>query len=620
MMTTSNNKLNVTDLDFEQIKSNLKSFLSNQSVLSSYDFSASALNQILNVLSYNTHYNAYYMNMLANEMFLDTASIRSSVSSKAKMLNYTPRSMQGSRAQILVNVTPVDNPENFVVDKYTKFESVKNGKSYTFCTTDSITMSRSSAGNYSSVMDVKEGYPTTFTYTKNSTDPEQKFIIPNSNVDISTIEVTVKPSENDFTYSIFEKVGDFTDLKPTSNVYFCSETTNGRYEIEFGDGNVSRGLSDGNLVIIKCLICNGQESNGSFVFNPLDAVGGYTNVTLATISPSFGGSERESIESVKFNAPKTYAAQKRAVTAEDYQALVYQNFPDADSVQSWGGEEELDPVYGRVYIVVKPKTGDFLTSAQRSAITRLLNERKMMSITPVIVDPVIFNIVPEIIVKYDSVKSLVGSAEIGSLVKQTVVDYDNSSLKMFGRNFKYSNLLNLVSQSEDSITNVLMNIKTYTTFTPSYSLSTTYTFKLNNEINHPFSGYQGSIDSSAFTYSDSFGTLYDSCRIDDLDGVLRIYRKVGQTKIIVRTNIGTVNYSTGLITLSAFLPNSAVGNVVSIHIQPKFQDLVPVREQILKILERDIIITTIDVNALERRSEVSDPSLTTQVTSTGASY
>ena len=160
--------------------------------------------------------------------------------------------------------------------------------------------------------------------------------------------------------------------------------------MEFGDGNVSRGLSDGNIVQIKCLICNGKEANGCFIFNPTDSVGGYNNVSTKTLSPSFGGSERETIESIKFNAPKTYAAQKRAVTAEDYQGLIYQNFPDADSVQTWGGEEESDPVYGRVYIVVKPKTGDFLTSAQRSAINALLTERKMMSITPVIVDPVIF--------------------------------------------------------------------------------------------------------------------------------------------------------------------------------------------------------------------------------------
>tara|TARA_B100000131_G_scaffold218176_1_gene209695 strand:- start:3793 stop:5652 length:1860 start_codon:yes stop_codon:yes gene_type:complete len=619
-MDISNNKLNVTDLDFDQIKANLKSFLTNQSVLSSYDFSASALNQILNVLSYNTHYNAYYMNMLANEMFLETASIRSSVSSKAKMLNYVPRSMKGSEAQLMVDIIPLGSPDSIVVDKYTKFNSVKNGKIFTFTTLDSATIEKSTSGNFQSILNLREGYPTTFTYTKDSSDPEQRFIIPNSNVDVSTIEVTVRPSESDLTYSLFQKAGDFTDLKPTSNVYFCSETTNGRYEVEFGDGNVSRGLSDGNIVQIKCLICNGKEANGCFIFNPTDSVGGYNNVSTKTLSPSFGGSERETIESIKFNAPKTYAAQKRAVTAEDYQGLIYQNFPDADSVQTWGGEEESDPVYGRVYIVVKPKTGDFLTSAQRSAINTLLTERKMMSITPVIVDPVIFKIVPEVIVKYDSVKSLVGSSQIGALVKNTINDYNNSNLKMFGRNFKYSKLLNLIENSENSITNALMSIKCYTTFTPSYNLSTSYEFKLNNEINHPFQNYEGAIDSTSFTYTDNLGAQHSSCRIDDLNGVLRIYRMVGTNKSIVRSNVGTVNYSTGLIKLSAFLPVSAVGNIVSIYIEPRYQDLVPVREQILKILERDITITMIDVNALERRNFTSDSSLTTTVTSTGSEY
>lgn len=619
-MANSNNKLNVTDLDFDQIKQNLKSFLSNQSTLSSYDFSASALNQILDVLSYNTHYNAYYMNMLANEMFLDTASIRSSVSSKAKMLNYVPRSKTGSQAEVVLNISPIGTPEDIIVDKYTKFNSIKNGKSYTFCTTNSNKVSRSLGGKYQTSLTVKEGYPTTFTYIKNSKDPEQKFIIPNANVDTSTIEVTVKPSETDLQYTVYEKAGDFTELKPTSNVYFCSETTNGRYEVEFGDGNVSASLSDGNVIRIKCLITNGEEANGCFVFKPMDAVGSYTDYSISTISPSFGGSERESIESIKFNAPKTFAAQKRAVTAEDYKALIYQNFSDADSVQSWGGEEELNPVYGRVYMVIKPKTGDFLTSAQRAAVTSLLNERKMMSITPVIVDPVIYNIIPEIVVKYDSVKSLVGASKIGELVKQTVVDFNNSNLKMFGRNFKYSNLLAKLENTEDSITSVLMDIKVYTTFTPSYTLSTSYDFKLNNSIKHPYSGYKGAIDSTIFSYTDTYGTQYSGCRIDDLDGVLRVYRMVGTEKLIVRSNIGTVNYSTGRINLSAFLPISAIGNIVSLHIEPEFEDLVPVREQILKILERDIRITTVDVNALERRGFETDSSLTTQVTSTGNEY
>ena len=193
-MDISNNKLNVTDLDFDQIKANLKSFLTNQSVLSSYDFSASALNQILNVLSYNTHYNAYYMNMLANEMFLETASIRSSVSSKAKMLNYVPRSMKGSEAQLMVDIIPLGSPDSIVVDKYTKFNSVKNGKIFTFTTLESATIEKSISGNFQSILNLREGYPTTFTYTKDSSDPEQRFIIPNSNVDVSTIEVTLRPS------------------------------------------------------------------------------------------------------------------------------------------------------------------------------------------------------------------------------------------------------------------------------------------------------------------------------------------------------------------------------------------------------------------------------------------
>ena len=293
-MATVNNKLDVTDLDFDQIKANLKSFLSNQTTFSGYDFTGSGLNQILNLLAYNTHYNAYYMNMLANEMFMDSASIRNSIVSKARMLNYTPRSMVGA-SYCSNNNTEYTSGSTVTIDKFSKFKSSVSGKEFTFCTTESASIPPPSAGSYTTQLNIKEGYPITFTYTNDSTNKEQKFIIPNANVDISTLEVVVKPSSSDTSQFIYTKADDFTEITGTANIYFTSEASNGRFEVEFGDGNVGRKLTDGNIVQLRALIVNGEESNGASSFKNIDNLGGYSGITLSTISSSLWWCDREKV-------------------------------------------------------------------------------------------------------------------------------------------------------------------------------------------------------------------------------------------------------------------------------------------------------------------------------------
>lgn len=621
-MATVNKKLDVTDLDFDQIKNNLKSFLGNQSTFAGYDFSASGLNQILNLLAYNTHYNAYYMNMLASEMFMDTASIRSSVVSKAKLLNYTPRSMTGSVATLQVTVSPGDAPSSLTVDKYTKFGTNVNGKSLTFCTTDSTQITRSLSGTYVSNINVKEGYPVTFTFTKDATDPEQRFIIPSSNVDISTIEVSIKSSTTDATSYVYEKAGDFTEIKALANVYFCSEASNGRYEIEFGDGNVGRALSDGNVIQIKALITNGEDGNGAFSFNPIDAVGGYSNFTITTLIESFGGASRESIDSIKFNAPKVFSAQKRAVTAEDYKALVYANFPEADSIQSWGGETEPSPVYGRVYLCIKPKNADYLTTAQKNTVVSLLSERKILSITPEVVDPIIYKIALTSKIKFDSAQTNLKSADLIKMVRSKILSYGQQELGTFDSNFKYSKVLRLIDNTHNSITNSLLSVKLYTEFTPQLTNAINYTFRFNNRINHPFDGYEGALTSSSFSFASSTGTVYSGCKLEDFNGTVRVYRMQSTTKYIVNSNVGTINYASGVLTLTAFQPSALINNSISLYFEPEESDVAPVKQQIFKIESEDLNITATDVNALERRgvTSVSNTATAVAITTVNSAY
>lgn len=600
-MATVNNKLDVTDLDYDQIKANLKSFLSNQSTFSGYDFTGSGLNQILNLLSYNTHYNAYYMNMLANEMFMDSASIRNSIVSKARMLNYTPRSSVGSTAKLQLSFSGVSEGTTITIDKFTKFSTNISNKTFTFCTPESSTVLASTGNVYTSEIDVKEGYPVTFTYTKDSTDKEQRFIIPNANVDISTMEVVVKPSSSSTEQYIYTKADDFTAITGTANIYFTSEASNGRFEVEFGDGNVGRSLTDGNIVQLRALICNGEETNGASQFSAVDSIGGYSGVTITTTSNASGGANRESIDSIKFNAPKTFSSQKRAVSSEDYKALIFSNFPEAESIQTWGGETAAVPVYGRVYIAVKPKGTDLLTTAQKNTIISILSDRKILAITPEVVDPIIYKIQATVTVKYDSVLTNLTSSQIQSLVRTTISDYNTQDLRLFDTNFKYSKLLSLIDRSEDSIKNSLLDIKVYTTFTPSIVSAVTYYFYFNNEIKHPFDGYEGAVASSTFSYSDVAGTTYTNCRMDDLNGNIRVYRMVGTTKTIVRDSIGTIDYESGTITLSAFNPSAITNNIINIFFEPKDYDLTPIREQIFQINDNDVTITVTDTNSIERR-------------------
>lgn len=618
-MATVNNKLDVTDLDFDQIKANLKSFLSNQTTFSGYDFTGSGLNQILNLLAYNTHYNAYYMNMLANEMFMDSASIRNSIVSKARMLNYTPRSMVGATATVQTTIAGVTSGSTVTIDKFSKFESSVSGKTFTFCTTESASIAPPSAGSYTTQLKIKEGYPITFTYTNDSTNKEQKFVIPNANVDISTLEVVVKPSSSDSTQFIYTKADDFTEITGTANIYFTSEASNGRFEVEFGDGNVGRKLTDGNIVQLRALIVNGEESNGASSFKNIDNLGGYSGITLSTVSTASGGANRESLDSIKFNAPKTFSSQKRAVTAEDYKALIFANFPEAESIQTWGGETAATPVYGRVYIAVKPKGTDLLTTAQKNTIISILSNRKILAITPEVVDPIIYKIEASINVKYDSMLTNLSSAAISNLVKTTVQNYNTSDLRLFDTNFKYSKLLGLIDRTEDSIKNSLMDIKVYTTFTPSIASAVTYNFYFNNAVKHPFDGYEGAISSSTFSYSDVSGTTYTNCRLDDLNGYIRVYRMVNTVKTIVRENIGTINYTTGHLTLSAFNPSAITNNIVNIFFEPATNDLVPVREQILQINDSDVTCNTTDVNAVERRGVDSTSTVGSSGSSSGSS-
>ena len=395
-------KLNITELDFDAIKGNLKDYFASQSEFSDHDFEGSAISVMLDVLSYNTYYNGYYINMLASEAFLDSAQLRDSVVAKASMLGYTPRSSRGAKANVAITVTPGDSPATITIDKNTQFTSTVNGTSYIFCTSNSHTITPANGVYTASGVELTQGVPVTFRYTANTANTEQKFLLPNENTDTDSLTVTIQESATDTNTAVYTLATDITTVNSTSNVYFLSEDTSGQFEVEFGDGVLGRKPITGNIVLLAGLVTEGADVNGANTFSASGTVGGYSTVSVATSNAAVGGLNRETVESIKFNAPKTFETQNRAVTTDDYKSIVEREVSGLDSVSVWGGQDNETPAFGKVYISAKPAGATSLSTSQIALIKSAVSSYNIMSITPEVVDPDIIDLIMSVTVKYDS--------------------------------------------------------------------------------------------------------------------------------------------------------------------------------------------------------------------------
>ena len=422
-------KLNVAELDFDTIKTNLKDYFGSQSEFTDHNFDGSAISVLLDILAYNTHYNAYYLNMLASESFLDSAQLRDSVVAKASMLGYTPRSVRGSQAYVNLTITPGDAPASITVDKDTQFTSTVNGTSYTFATANS-TVITPVGGNY--VADnvlIRQGVPLTFKYTVNTANTEQKFLLPNANTDTNTLVVSVQESVTDTNTSVYALATDITTVNATSNVYFMNEHSSGQYRVQFGDGTLGRKPIIGNIVFLNSLVSEGEDTNGANTFSAASTVGGYSTVSVVTANSAIGGMNKESIESIKFNAPKNYEAQNRAVTTDDYRKLVEDSVAGLDTVAVWGGQDNDTPKFGTVFVSAKPAGADALSTSQKTLIKSALTDYNIVAISPEVVDPDLISLIFSLTVKYDSRKTTKASGVIAASVIDTIQNYKTMSKK-----------------------------------------------------------------------------------------------------------------------------------------------------------------------------------------------
>ena len=581
----ASNKLVVADFDFDIVKSNLKSFLQDQPEFSDYNFEGSGFAVLLDTLAYNTHYLGFNANMLANEMYLDSADIRKNIVSLAKMLGYTPTSAKSpvANVDILLN-----NASGATVSmaKGTAFTSKVNDINYQFVTNEDIIMTPQDGVYKFSNVDIYEGTLVTYRYTVDSTDVDQKFIIPNVNADTSTLKVTIQNSNSDTTQTTYTLASGLKGLTNTSKAYFLQETDNSKFEIYFGDGVIGNKLSDGNIVILEYVVSNKEEANGASSFALSGSIGGFTNATITTNSVAQGGSEPETKESIRFNAPLQYTAQDRAVTTTDYETLVKSIYPNVQSISAWGGEDDETPVYGVVKIAVKAKSGSTLTNTTKNSIITSLKPYNVASVRPEIVDPEVTSLVLVVNAKFNKQATAKTSDTLKSEITNTLSNYTTNTLSSFDGIFRYSKVTGLIDDVDNSILSNITTVKMRKPFTPTLSSSTKYNVYFRNAIYNPHSGHQSVITSTGFKVAGNNNEMFFD---DDGAGNLRVYYLVSGIKTYHNSTQGTIDYSTGQITINSLNVASisnirgSASSVIEITAVPSSNDIVPVRDQILEI-------------------------------------
>jgi hypothetical protein len=584
-------KLEISQLDFDGIKDNLKTFLSQQDEFTDYDFEGSGMNVLLDVLAYNTHYLGYNANMLANEMYLDSADQRSSVVSLAKQVGYTPKSATSSAARIDVVVNNATG-SSVTMSRGTKFSTTVDGTNYSFVNNADVSISPSDGVYKFSDLDIYEGTYLNYKYTANTSDKDQRFIIPNDNVDTNTLTVKVQESSSDSTTNTYKLATGITTLDSTSKVYFLQEVENGRFEVYFGDGVLGEAIADGNIVILDYITCNLDESNGATSFTLNGTVGGFSNVTITTLLNAANGSSPETIKSIKYNAPRDYTAQDRAVTADDYKVLVKSLYANAQSVQVYGGEDAATPDYGKVYISIKAKSGSNLTEITKTSLVQSLKSFAVASVTPVIIDPETTFITLTTTFKYDSSLTTKDVSTLETNVINAISTYNTDTLENFTGMFRYSAVGKTIDGADSSILSNITKVKMYKYITPTLSSGLKYTLSFNNAFYNPHSGHNSSaggiVSSTGFKINNDSSTN-EHFLDDDGAGNIRVYYLSGTTRIYTDSTFGTINYTTGEIILTSanITSISNVDGAASTQIRvttiPSSNDIIPVRNQVLEI-------------------------------------
>ena len=687
-MSSSNTNIKVTELDFSSIKSNFITYLQSQDTFKDYNFDGSSLSVLLDVLAYNTQYNAYYLNMVANEMFLDSALQRSSVVSQAKVLDYTPKSAIAPTSYIKLVISGATTT-TFTLPKFTSFQSgAINGVNYNFVTTDSTTVPVVSGVATFDNVELKQGIPTTQSFAVNSTtNPTYTFELPDPNIDTTTLRVIVQQSSSNTSYDTYFPASDYLALDGNSLVYFLQESLNGNYQVYFGDGILGKQLSDNNIVIASYISTKGSAGAGANTYVLMSNLGGFSTSTITPLLAATQGGSKESIDSIKYQAPKSYAAQNRAVSKEDYISILQSNQLGIsfDAVNVWGGESNNPPVYGQVFVALKPTGGYTLTDSQKQRLIQdVIQPVSVLTVEPTIVDPDYTYVKITTNVLYDPKKTTLTSGGISGVVQTAINNFVSTTLNTFNSTFSVSDLIMAIQVADPSIITNEVSIQLQKKFYPTLQTPTTYNFYFNVPIQkgsflsgitstpsiqypsstaiidgvfleefaqategvdslsilNPGYGYQYpptvtiigdgtgataeavingagaltaiNVTNSGNNYTTAYATITNNSndktgnlgaaavKLQGRYGTLGLYYIDGTNgKVILNDNIGTVDYTNGVITLSNFDPyqvNNALGQL-TLSVNPTTTIVSSTYNRIITVDPYDSNAITINVTA-----------------------
>lgn len=591
----ANGFLTTSELDFQNYKSSLKTFLTQQEVFKDYDFEGSNLSVILDLLAYNTYMNGVYLNMIGSEMFLDTSQLRESIVSHAKELNYTPRSRTAPVAFVDITVEPADNPDTITIPKYYEINGRTEDNTTFYFTTDEAIVIRANNGVYRAAnVAVYEGNIIREAFIANSS---ARYLLQSANVDIQSVNVTVKDSQSATEEVKWNRETFLFGLDNTDDIYFIQGAEDHLFEVVFGNGDIGKALVDGNLVSISYRETNGDEANGVETFTAPNAIEGYTNILVTTVEPSSAGAEHETDEEIKFNAPRYFPTQNRAVTVEDFIALTKQAFPSLEVVTAYGGEEIEPKQYGKVIVAAKPFGGTKLSTPLKTQIYNFLKERSSISIDPVIVDPEYFfaEVVTEVL--YNINLTTRSARDIESLVESTIIQWGADNLAKFGSDLRYSKLIKDIDASDDAIISnntevrIIKHVEVDTGIPFRISFSFDNALKQDQLAVRRTTDTESTIESSQFTYNLN-GTDYLSKIRDDGLGNLMILSNVNGVTQIIRDRVGTINYATGELSIGELLyEDVGVDDTLEIYARTDKFDLETTANKILLIEAAHLTVT-----------------------------
>jgi hypothetical protein len=564
-------QLNVTELDFTTIKQNLKTFLQSQEEFQDYNFDGAGLSILLDILAYNTHYNATLAHLQSNEMFIDSAVKRNSVTSIAKTLGYTPTSRKSARANIILQVRPATSftGSSLTISKSTQFTAKTTQKTYTFYPKEDyvsgLTTLETGQTGFSFPMELIEGRRVTNNFVVDQSNVSGPFILPNQNIDTTTITVKVQQSSSVGSSTSWNFYDDIMQVTNETRAFFIEEGPSGLYEIRFGDDIIGKQLEVGNILIVDYIVSSGDAANSIPNFTPTSTFTGSGETrTVYLESAAAGGREKESVDSVRFNSPKFNATKNRAVTKTDYETLIRSRFANINSIAVWGGEENIPPIYGKVFVSIQPIPGSIITQADKDIIARdIIRPRSVVSIQPEFVDPIETFIGLNVSVNYNKTNTTLTSSRIESEVRTTIQNFFTNNVNKLQKNFYYSKLLSAVVATTQSIFSASIQLQLHKRLPVIYNFPDSYTVGFNTPLD------KETIFSTNFTFALSNqeidGYLSDQYADDGTETGTLVIRRVSDNTIIV-SNAGTVNYATGTITISDLTITNLVGSQFDLRI------------------------------------------------------